>query len=154
MSKGHALLPHHSVKRELQEWLYWMFKTDCFMLWKTATSDSVWFLCDYSILLVWPIITDHIIIRPTFYITCPCTVHGADLTHISLLVIQSLYSRVCDKYKLELEHAAFYITLVNSCNSGVFNLLQDEKSLVDKRMKQDPLHILSNVWNIIHITPY
>ncbi len=26
-----------------------------------------------------------------------CTVHGADLTHISLLVIQSLYSRVCDK---------------------------------------------------------
>ncbi len=26
-----------------------------------------------------------------------CTVHGADLIHISLLVIQSLYSRVCDK---------------------------------------------------------
>ncbi len=26
-----------------------------------------------------------------------CTVHGADLTLISLLVIQSLYSRVCDK---------------------------------------------------------
>ncbi len=26
-----------------------------------------------------------------------CTVHGADLTHISLLVIHSLYSRVCDK---------------------------------------------------------
>ncbi len=25
-----------------------------------------------------------------------CTVHGADLIHISLLVIQSLYSRVCD----------------------------------------------------------
>ncbi len=29
-----------------------------------------------------------------FYI---CTVHGADPTLISLLVIQSLYSRVCDK---------------------------------------------------------
>ncbi len=26
-----------------------------------------------------------------------CTVHGADLTHISLLVIYSLYNRVCDK---------------------------------------------------------
>ncbi len=26
-----------------------------------------------------------------------CTVHGADLTHISLLVIHSLYNRVCDK---------------------------------------------------------
>ncbi len=26
-----------------------------------------------------------------------CTVHGADQTHISLLVIQSLCSRVCDK---------------------------------------------------------
>ncbi len=36
------------------------------------------------------------------YFTCVvfyniCTVHGADLTHISLLVIQSLYSHVCDK---------------------------------------------------------
>ncbi len=28
-----------------------------------------------------------------------CIVHGADLTHISLLVIYSLYNRVCDKYK-------------------------------------------------------
>ncbi len=26
-----------------------------------------------------------------------CTVHGVDLTHISLLVIYSLYNRVCDK---------------------------------------------------------
>ncbi len=26
-----------------------------------------------------------------------CTVHGADLTHISLLVIYSLYNNVCDK---------------------------------------------------------
>ncbi len=39
-----------------------------------------------------------------FYVYFPCvvlynicTVHGADPTHISLLVIQSLYSRVCDK---------------------------------------------------------
>ncbi len=32
-----------------------------------------------------------------------CTVHGADLTHISLLVIQSLYSRVCDKWNLKLK---------------------------------------------------
>ncbi len=39
-----------------------------------------------------------------FYVYFPCvvfynicTVHGADLTHISLLVIHSLYSRVCDK---------------------------------------------------------
>ncbi len=31
-----------------------------------------------------------------------CTVHGADLTHISLLVIQSLYSRVYDKQNLNL----------------------------------------------------
>ncbi len=28
-----------------------------------------------------------------------CTVHGADLTYISLLVIYSLYNCVCDKYK-------------------------------------------------------
>ncbi len=39
-----------------------------------------------------------------FYVYFPCvvfynicTVHGADPTHISLLVIQSLYSHVCDK---------------------------------------------------------
>ncbi len=31
-----------------------------------------------------------------------CTVHGADLTHISLLVIYSLYNRVCDKQILNL----------------------------------------------------
>ncbi len=43
-----------------------------------------------------------------------CTVHGADPTHISLLVIQSLYSRVCDKYNLKLEET-FLINVENRC---------------------------------------
>ncbi len=39
----------------------------------------------------------HFIISSVFVFYNICTVHGADLTHISLLVIYSLYNHVCDK---------------------------------------------------------
>ncbi len=48
-----------------------------------------------------------------------CTVHGADLTHISLLVIYSLYNRVCDKYILNL-NVKFLLTHSKNGRKCVF----------------------------------
>uniref|UniRef100_A0A8C2DJG2 Si:ch73-52p7.1 n=1 Tax=Cyprinus carpio TaxID=7962 RepID=A0A8C2DJG2_CYPCA len=72
-----------------------------------------------------------------------CTVHGADLTHISLLVIYALYNCVCDRIQiLNLEswnlNTESNLPCVLSCIE--FSNCKDQSSVLHRAETPSPLH--------------